>query len=67
MVVTKLFGVILIFIGIYIFKIGLTIDDKVGYKLMNIRIIGAAFLLFGAGMGLIFTSKSLCETLGIFC
>lgn len=67
MVVTKLCGLILILIGIYIFKIGLTIDDKVGHRLMNIRIIGAAFLLFGAGIGLLFTSKSICETLGIFC
>jgi hypothetical protein len=67
MVVTKLFGVILVFIGIYFFKTGLKYDDKVGHNLMNNRMIGIAVLLFIGGSAIIFSSKSLCEIFGIFC
>ena len=67
MIVTKLFGIILIFIGIYFIKTGLKYDDKVGHNLMNIRMIGIAVLLFIGGIAIIFSSKSLCEILGFFC
>lgn len=67
MIITKLFGIILIIFGIYFFRTGLKYDDKLGYNLMNTKMIGVSILLFIGGVAFLFTSKSLCDILGIFC
>ena len=64
---TKISGVLLIFIGIYLLKIGLKYEDGDSGHLMNIKLIGIAVLLFIGGVALCFTSKSLCEIFGILC
>lgn len=67
MIIIRLFGIILIIVGIYFFKTGLKYNDKLGYNLMNIKIVGVSILLFIGGLTLLFTSKSLCDILGIIC
>ena len=64
---TKLLGLVLFITGIYLFKLGLKIDDFKGAHLMNIRLIGSALLLFVGGVALIVTEKKLCEIFGVFC
>ncbi|HMS70448.1 MAG TPA: hypothetical protein PKD18_20015 [Saprospiraceae bacterium] len=64
---TKVFGLLLIAFGAYLFKIGLKYEDSDSGHLMNIKLIGSAILLFIGGIALLLTSKSLCEIFGIFC
>ena len=53
--ITKICGILLITFGGYLFKLGLEYDDTDCYHMMNIRLIGAAFLLVIGGLALLFT------------
>lgn len=64
---TKVSGILLLALGIYIFRIGLKYDDSDSGHLMNVKLIGSAVLLVIGGIALIFTSKTMCEIIGIFC
>lgn len=64
---TKISGVLLIVLGVYIFRIGLKYDDSDSGHLMNVKLIGSSVLLVIGGIALIFTSKTMCEIIGIFC
>lgn len=64
---TKIWGVLLIVFGIYIFKLGVKYEDSDSGHLMNVKLIGTAILLIIGGVTLCFTSKSMCEIIGVFC
>lgn len=65
---TNLLGLLIIMISFLLFRVGLRYKDSgYGARLTNIRLIGAAALLFIGGIALVFTSKSMCEIFGVFC
>ena len=65
---TKLLGLILVLIGVFIIRTGLRYKDSGhGGRLTNINLIGSGLLLLLGGIVFFFTSKSLCEIFGIFC
>lgn len=64
---TKILGMLLFAVAVYLFQRGLTIDDSQRGHLRNIRLIGAAVLVFMLAVSSLSTTKSLCEVFGIFC
>lgn len=65
--VTKIGGILLLVLGIYIFKIGLKYDDSNSGHLMNVKLIGSAVLLVIGGIALALTNKTMCEIFGVLC
>lgn len=65
----NILGVVLIFISVYLFKIGIEYKDDPGpgRYLTNISIIGGSVLLFILAIGFTFSSKSMCEIFGVLC
>ena len=55
--ITKSIAILLIFGGIYFFKLGTEYDDSDTYYLMNIKFFGVSILMLILGFGLLFTSK----------
>ena len=64
---TKILGMLLFAVAIYLFQRGLTIDDSQRGHLNNVRLIGSAVLVFMFAVAFLSTTKSLCEIFGIFC
>lgn len=64
---TKILGILFFVLAMYLFKLGLKIDDSIGRHIMNVRLIGSAVLIFLLGLAFLLTTKSLCEVFGIFC
>lgn len=65
MVVTKIAGIILIGIGICLFKLGCSYDDSDTYNVMNIRLIGSAVLCIIGGIAILLSSRTFGEIFGI--
>lgn len=64
---TKIGGILLIILGIYLFKLGISYEDKDSFHLINVKLIGSSILLFIGGIVLMLTSSTMCEIFGVFC
>lgn len=66
---TKITGLLLIAISIYLIVDGLSYKGKEGYGkyLVNIQMTGAGVLLFLLAVAIFSSNKTLCELFGIFC
>jgi hypothetical protein len=67
---TQLVGIILLILGIITIRAGLKWEqagDNLGKYITNIRTVGAGILILIGAISFLFTDKSLCEILGIFC
>ncbi len=64
---TKILGMLLFAVAVYLFQLGLKIEDSKLGHLNNIRLIGSAVLVFMFAVAFLATTKSLCEIFGIFC
>lgn len=68
MIMTKVAGILLIGISLWLFRMGIRFNDSGhGARLTNVRLIGGAILLFIGGITLCFTTKTLCEIFGVLC
>ncbi len=64
---TKIVGLLMLFLGVYLFSLGLRIDDSECYHLLNVRLIGTAILLLMLGFVFLISDKTFCEIYGVFC
>lgn len=68
MLITKLFGIFVIALSLYLIRCGLRWSDSgYGKYLSNITLIGSGLLLLILGVSLILTTKSICELFDLLC